>query len=552
MNKHILSLLISVLLPTLALAQSEMTTVKLASADGADGSARYQALSGAMGAVGVDFSSVAQNPAGIALLRRHSTFSATTSLRFGEISNSWFDTKTKTSRNNFVFDQVSAIFNMGGNLTLGIGIKNSGRVSRRTKALSEGLDPYRYSSLADYSSALLNKEGVDKAEGLLQKKDPFREALPWIGIFGQQADWLSFLSSKTPNRYISNYEDNGGQRLSPTKVHLDNNESYRLMETDLALGLRLSPKVNLGFSLTTSSLSYDADNFYKEDFQNGKHYLALEGSESFRGFGVKLGMGLLVEPINNLRLGLSVYTPTFYNIKYDYTGFAYGMNKFSTKENLSTRPKFPATTFSLSTPWRFDLSLAYLFKHRGLVSMDYEYSLFSTSKLYEEGDRTDSHNPFSGDNEAFSEDFRGIHRLRLGAEFNLNKRFALRLGGLIESSPLKNKAIDLEQAPESKDVNQNNVEQNEVFVSGSAVHYMIPKGKFGLSAGLGYRITPTWSLDLAYVYKQELRNVYAFPAVGYSIKDSNSNEKSEWFSGLNAIKQTDRQHRLLLTLGFRF
>ena len=56
------------LLPLSLAAQGEMTAVGLASASEFSGSARFTALLGVMGAVGVEASSLVRNPAGISLL----------------------------------------------------------------------------------------------------------------------------------------------------------------------------------------------------------------------------------------------------------------------------------------------------------------------------------------------------------------------------------------------------------------------------------------------------------------------------------------------------
>lgn len=528
-------------------AQGEMTAVSLANAEESNGSARYQALSGAMGAVGVDFSSVAQNPAGIALLRRSSRVDLTLGYTFDKAQSQWYDTTTNGDKNSFNFDQISANFKIGSGTsawTFGIGLRNTGRTNRIVDTSVDNIAGYKGTSLADYAVARLNNLGDPKKvfDAFSGAKDPF-ESFPWISTLGAQADWLVFDEGTNPKMFSSNYvyDDNGLLvKDYPNSAGLYMEEIVTAREADFAFGFSLSRRVNLGFLIATSSLDYTLHSSYSEGFRpsasgDGFDGLSLDNNQFIKGYGGKFAVGILTEPVDGLRLGASIYTPTFYKFDYDFDAMATGHSSITpdgeTKEAFS--PEGAATTFQMSTPWRFGLNAAYIIKKYGLVSMDYEYSTFGGTKLRDDVEESGTENSFQGSNDVLSEDFKGIHRLRFGTEFNASKRLALRAGAKFETSPVDNPELD-QDAPKV-----------EALVSGAAVHYMLPKGKFGLSAGIGYRITPAWSLDFAYVYNEQKSSIYAFPAVEDTVEKI-------WLKGLKPIKQTDRQHRLLLTLGFRF
>ncbi len=552
-SKIILCLIAGFTASSALFAQSEMTAVKLAGAEESNGSARYQALSGAMGAVGVDFSSVAQNPAGIALLRRSSRIDLTLGYSFNKSTSEWYKNISKGDKSSLNFDQLSASFRIGSGTsswTFGVGLRNTGRSHRIVDALASGLDPYVGSSLADYAGARLNRgDRASHANEVFKGNGDWfsrRSNLPWIGVLGYGAGWVSFSPKQgtNPDQYYSNYiykNNQGVEKIeSPQEAGLVLDEDYYIREADFAFGVNLGRRVNLGFLIATSSFDYTLRSSYSETFRpstdvKGLDGLSLDNYQSIQGSGAKFGLGLIVEPINGLRLGASIYTPTFYSFDFDYNAFASGHNPYTPKgKDLNSKtPKYPASTFRLTTPWRFGLNGAYIIKHYGLISVDYEFSTFGGTRLSDDVDEWDTDNSFQGDNDALSDDFKGVHRLRIGTEFNVNRRLALRAGARFESSPMDNPKLDQDEP------------KIEALVAGSMVHYALPKGKFGLSAGLGYRITPAWSVDLAYVYKQEKSSIYAFPAV---LDEANG----EWLQGLKPIKQTDKQHRLLLTLGFRF
>ncbi len=549
-NKKILLLLAGGLMAHGVMqAQSEMTAVSLANAEESNGSARYQALSGAMGAVGVDFSSVGQNPAGIALLRRKSRVDLTLGYTFDNAHSQWYNNTTTGKKNSFNFDQISANFKIGSGVnswTFGIGLRNTGRTNRVIDAFAENIASHKGTSLADYAVANFNNLGDPKetANAFGQAKDPFLD-FPWIGILGVRADWVAlFDNGNDPAKFITNYNydaPNGDlDKGYANSAGLYMEETISIREADFAFGVNLGSRVNLGFLIASSSLDYTMHSSYSEGFRpsaGGKGFdgLSLDNNQYIKGFGAKFGLGILAEPIDGFRIGASIYTPTFYKFDYDFDALATGHSPITpVGETKETRtPDMAATTFRLSTPWRFGLNTAYIIKHYGLISMDYEFSTFGGTRLSDDVDEWGTDNSFQKDNDALSDDFKGIHRLRLGTEFNVNKRLALRAGAKFESSPVDNPMLDQDEP------------KQEAYVTGSMVHYMLPKGKYGLSAGLGYRITPAWSLDFAYVYNEQKSSVYAFPAIG-------DNKEKLWLKGLKPIKHTDKQHRLLLTLGFRF
>ncbi len=568
MYKKILLLLAGGLMFSLQMqAQSEMTAVKLANTEDNYGSARYQALSGAMGAVGVDFSSVARNPAGIALLKRNSRIDLTLGYQGDKGQSKWYDAISNTSRNKLNFDQLSFNLRLNSGLTgwtIGFAIRDGGSMRRTIDASATNITSG--TSLADYAAARFNKLGDDPIgdpnnaqhtfDDFNASKDPF-QSFPWISTLGVQSDWLMFAPMETkqvmengklvnkvyPAQFMTNYNyDNNGvlEKGRPSGAGLTMEEEYSITEADFALGFSLSNRLSLGFVITSKHLDYNLRSSYSEAFRpskggNGYDGLSLDNSEHINGVGASFGFGVIAQPLNGLRLGASVYTPTFYKFDYDFGAGTTGHSPITPdgKTKSAFSPDDAATTFCLNTPWRFGLNMAYIIKHYGLISVDYEYSTFGSSKLYLDTDGWDDENPFDFDNEHLSKDFKGIHSLRIGTEMNLTKRLALRAGYRFATSPVENKELD-------KDF-----PQEEAFVAGTAVQYTLPKGRYGLSAGIGYRITPMWSVDLAYVYSQQKSSIYAFPAIGDPVEDV-------WLKGLKPIKQIDKQHRVALTIGMRF
>src|SRR5690554_3775228 len=106
--KTIYLLLFSVLFATLSHAQ-QITDGLRYSLDQNIGTARYTALSGAMGALGGDFSAMRNNPAGSAVFLR-SNFSISSSLLDTKNTSSYFNNSERSFSDNVNLNQAGGVF----------------------------------------------------------------------------------------------------------------------------------------------------------------------------------------------------------------------------------------------------------------------------------------------------------------------------------------------------------------------------------------------------------------------------------------------------------
>lgn len=502
MKKIYLSALSSLGLSLSALAQTQTTALLHSSQLEARGSARYQALSGAIGAIGTDFGTVHQNPAGLALFRSGDKLSFTLNKTAYSSQNKWYSQGTDLkSGASWQVDELSYISNInlgtGYNVSLGIGLQNNGRLRQDVDAFTSKIQGL--SSVIDYAASLLNiSEEPIPAEHL--SKPVAWDNYPWASVLGYNAGWF-----KNSPYYERAYEQ---IQASSLRVH----ERGSISNLDLALGFELPQGFNFGFTATLSSMNYELNSFYKEDFEGknpaGEPYgISLDNSLKVSGMGARLGLGLLYQFDMGLRLGASIYTPTYFSYQMQLSARATGVDVEGSKmgrKDLFT-PK-SETSFGLTTPWRFGLSAAQIFARRAILSLDYEYQDFSGLRLREsEEDRYEhayrSEAIYKQDNEQISSDFGGQHTLRLGLEYNVNKRLQLR-AGLRYSSPI-NYTKELKSNPNKL----------ELGVPATVVHYRLPRTIKGYSLGLGYKLSPRWGLDIAYVLRQQNDHISSFPYI---------------------------------------
>ncbi|MDO4707498.1 MAG: hypothetical protein Q4A61_03625 [Porphyromonadaceae bacterium] len=535
-----------------AMAQDEMKVIALSHGHRDLGSARYQALSGAMGAIGADFSSVSQNPAGIALFRSSGKISLTGSGKIaGGAKDLWYGSRaTLADDNKFSLTEFSYLTSWGTaarGVTFGLGVSHGGSFERELDA-SALKDSRTGTSLADYAAAQLNNADISHSVWG-EKRDLYADAnIPWIGTLGMKAGWLEPVSGQDGTYQTAFAYPNAQGELvnyAPNSTAFVSRERGGVTNMDFALGFRLSPEINLGLLIRGQSLSYDIYTSYKEGFKPSEtaalDYLGLDNWLSISGMGVGFGFGFLGQIGQGLRLGASVYTPTFYHLKQDFSAIATGYNELfrqdtgrgSSTEYLAQTPKDAANAFRLNTPWRLGVNAAYIFGHKAIASLDYEFIYTASARLGNDGYSTGA--GFSEDNRALRRHFRGMGRLRLGLEYSITPRVALRAGYRHETPISQTKLFRTPGYSE--------------LLGGTLVHYRLPKGTNALSLGTGLRLSRSWTLDIAYAYTTQKSEYTAIP----SITDSAIPSPSEsYMNGLEAIREEHSSHTMSATLSLRF
>lgn len=531
-----------------ASAQSETTALTQGSILQPRGSARYQALSGAMGAVGVDFSSIHQNPAGLANFRSGSKMSLSLAYRGNSSENSWYGNTSKVDgKSKIHLDELSYMasttLGTGKNLTFAFGIQNNGRFTRTTDAFTGNVVSGLGSSLTNYIATHANSSfGMPNNVGSLNAVAFPGTAWqnPWGAVLGYTSGWIDATKQTGADGLPTNhYHSLYGSK--PNGASLITQETGGATNFDIGLGLELSPAFSIGFSGTLTTLNYTQRNFYREEFAkrtiNGDDLaLSLDNATDLSGFGARFGLGILVAPTEGLRLGASVYTPTFIQYQMDYSAVATGVDTKAGGDRgvRETGTPLSETDFNLHTPWRFGLSAAYIFGRKAILSVDYEYQNFASTRLKETNTDEYSYgdsNIYNVENDAIKSDLGATHTVRVGLEYNATNRLSLRAGARYTTEQSINSFL--------KDA------KREMLVPSANTVYRLPGAVESYSLGLGYRLSPKWTLDVAYVIAQQKDKVAAYPFIIDDLTDTA-------FAPLQYISDTQRQHNLTATISYRF
>ena len=497
-----------------------------------NGTARAISMGGAFGALGGDLTGVSINPAGIAVYR--SSEVAATAVFQSESFKADNETNTKNKFNFRNFGFVG--YFPTSNYT--IPVVNFGFSYNKLKSFDREIGAYganRNSSLMDYMSHVSNVSnggaGIDASimefDDNDKNYDPFLSGAPWLSILG----YNSFLINPGKDGNPAYYSPLHNERVNNT---LSMSERGSIDTYDFTVGTSFYNTLSLGVTLSLTDIYYNLYSQNSEDFNNGanagydlRNWLVSEGN----GVGVKLG--LIYRPINELRIGLSYQSPTWYSMTDRYSAeIEENVEQYVTVDDYE-----PGTTFSgekrndydFKTPDKWTLSAAAVLSNSLILSVDYELSNFKTMKYSAPSDSYYmAHDTYRSDNGYIKEDFKVTSTVRAGLEYRITPQFSGRLGYAWMQNPY----------------NDTFKENGNAMTVGSTTAYRMEGDANHFTGGLGYRFNRNFYADIAVVYKTQDDELYS-----YSNVYDNSGAS---FIDAAPYKLTNNSIRGLLTIGYRF
>ena len=194
-------------------------------------------------------------------------------------------------------------------------------------------------------------------------------------------------------------------------------------------------ELNNNLYIGASLISWDVDNFqrilleeYNYNDDNDIMDTSLIQELLTFGNGFAFNLGVIAKATDNLRLGLTYQSPTWYDLNEDYVDYDLEIYVSNTDELFTDFSGVNNFRYKLKTPYRLTGSMAYVFGKNGLLSVDYTFKDFKTIKL--------SGSNFSQENIAINNSLQAVHQFRVGAEWRINS-FSLRGGYHHENSPYK-------------------------------------------------------------------------------------------------------------------
>ena len=462
------------------------------------GTARSGGMGNAFGALGGDFTSVSINPAGIGLYR---SGELTLTPTFGQtqVESSYLGSKMNDSKYNFSFNNISYV----------TAINTSNRSETGIVSVNVGIG---YNRLKDFNSTAITK-GHNVQGSFLDYVASNANIGDWSDYYEQLA-WDTDLLLKDDNNVYWHDVAEAGYGQSQQKSI---SKQGAIDEYSLALGLNFNHKLYLGASVGIMDIYYKETSQLTEwDENNDIPYFNEMQFDSYlrtSGTGYNVKLGVIVKPTNEIRLGASIHTPTFYNL---HDVFDTEMNSYITYDDGSERynavPEYISEyDYDLETPLRATISGAFVIAKKGLLSVDYEYVDYGSANLRRGGDGYN----FVPENQEIAEAYRSVGNLRLGGEYKMTEAISLRAGYELYPSAYNSEAFGADQP--NADANLNI-----------------------LSAGLGYR-QGGFFFDVAYRHSaiEEFDALYPAPVT--------NDYPTPVMASFNSVK-----NKVLFTFGFRF
>lgn len=443
------------------------------------GTARVQAIGGAIGSLGGDITSNYVNPAGLGFFK-------TSEVLF---SPGW---AFSTSNTNYLTNNIKSPsvnhFNLGtSGFVYGMATDqyNSFAISLAVNQTADFNGNISYQGKNNFSSASEAYKQEFDASGY---SDP-NQALTDPGIsYGTRMALYTYLIDTSqggagPTIYQpGNVLAEGGE--------LGQSSSYTTSGgiTEIAIGVAGSSKDKwyYGLSVGIPIVKFQRNTVYTENDLSGNtnnDFDSYTYTESYSASGVGFNgrFGAIYRPNLNWRIGLAIHTPSFYNITDHYSATMttntegyHGIATVNSAELDAATNTSNSIEYNLQSPWHMVVSGSYIFPGEvtsgkmGFITTDIEYVAYSGSRysfpLDANGNEVDN-SYFEPLNNTIKTYYKNTFIFRLGGEYKAND-IAFRIGGSYSLNPYS--------APELK--------SNQLTIGG----------------GLGYRKKGMF-IDLTYV-----------------------------------------------------
>ncbi len=465
------------------------------------GTARQQAIGGAMGALGGDVSATFTNPAGLGFYKTGDLV-ISPGMSFLTNKSTYYGTRVSDSKSNFNLGTTGFVMGWGGggNNRKVKGTAFSIAVNKVANFNSNIL--YRGSqNQSSYSDKFLEDihNSGDKDANNVASNYPFGPSLAF------NTYWIDTVGGGTSGNYQF-------QTRAPVATGLlqQNTINARGGVTELAFAGagNLNDKLYYGITLGIPFLSYKRSAEFLEadatsNTDNKFDYAAFSEELKTTGVGLNVKAGIIFKPVESLRLGLALHSPSFYSMEDKYTSSVTANTESYHGLLTQKSTDLPGGTldfkYTFYTPYRIIASAAYVLREvadvtqqKGFLTMDVEYVNYKSASFH-----TDPGNANNDDatknylkqlNTAIGNAYKGSVNVRLGGELKFTK-YMVRLGGAYYGNPYKN-------------------------INGEKGNWL------QLTGGLGYRNKGIF-VDLAYVHniKNDINSPYRLQSGLYKNAD---------------------------------
>ena len=385
------------------------------------GTARFLGAGGAFGALGAEFSTLSQNPAGLAMYRTDELM-FTPALRFANTES------TLSGGNNPAQDESKSHFHFDN---LGIVFNTTPKASR-WKTFNVGIG---YNQMNNFNQGIFYS---GDAEGTILN-NWFADAQRVLSN-GTEDDLDPFTTRMAYDANAIYYQDNvlsydflGNEDAVIQRSH-SLTQSGTINEMVLSFAGNYDEKLMIGATVGVPFVKYRLNGEYREldpegvvDYFDDLTYTEYLNTD---GLGFNFKFGVIYRASQAVRLGASFHSPTWLSLTDDYNNsFAYSYTDNSGAYGNQSSSPSGNFDYKLATPWRAALSGSVLFKKFGFLSAEVEWVDYSANRFDFTADVANTDNQLAEQavNNEIQRIFEPKMNVRLGGEAALDN-FRLRAG----------------------------------------------------------------------------------------------------------------------------
>ena len=447
-----------------------------------EGSARFQAMGGAMGAMGADASAIQINPAANGRFSS-SVFSISAGSNIPSATANFMNETTKTVQSKFTIPAINMV------ITKDLSARNTGdmysqfafgfnRISNFNQTMR--ISGQQFPSILE--SFMGQAVGIDPSN--VYAMFPYSTALAYE-TYALDYDFNN-------NEYYS-YLNSGDMAMN--RIY---NKSGGANEWYLNYSRNYMNKLYWGISGALRTYNF-VQNFTHEE------ELTLTENTPFRGFeyeynlktkgsGLNFKAGFIYLVNDRLRFGASVHSPTFLTLKDTWSADMVTFFRDSTKTiDPQYKPAEGSNKYKLTTPVKVTGSVSYQIGTKATINADVDWVAYSMGRLKGTKDPGYVFIDFKEENKVAQEYLKSAINFGIGGEYNINQRYFIRAGfNYYGSAYVKEQKVD-------------------------------DRPDLGYSGGLGYK-KGNVAIDLAYVSRSIRRTNYLFAGSNTADTRLNANQ----------------------------
>ena len=419
------------------------------------GTARQQAIGGAMGSLGGEISASYVNPAGLGFYRT-GDFVLTPAYAFLNNKSTYLQRTEKDKKNffnfgttGFVIDGASkkdkwSAYSISINRTANFGSKILYRGQNNQSSYSQ-----------KFLEEIRNNGDTDPnvVSSSIDQSDPrYRPNYPYGTSLAFNTYWIDTVDGGSNGNYQF-------QTRSPIATGLLQQNAIEskggITEIALAGATNFHNKFLIGATIGIPILSYKRESTFIEadataDPGNNFDYASFSETLQTSGAGINLRIGAIYKASESIRLGLAIHSPTYYGLTDKYNA----SNTTNTESYQGEWTQTPADLgapspnefkYNLLTPYRIIGSASYVLhevqdvrNQKGFLTADIEYVNYKFSSFHPQGEDPDGSNKayLKTLNKAIDEAYKGAFNFRAGGELKFTT-VMVRLGGAYYGNPYK-------------------------------------------------------------------------------------------------------------------